>query len=187
MRFTPLFSTVLLISIILSEYTERRSQAIQLQDGTVYFAHPPSLLKTTTSFNNIGIPGGTYSFTIKLPEDAGEPLQEITINQHQGGEYIRFNLQDTLVVESGSPKQQLQLKDVTSDSKTQTVSVKFDPPVSGGKTITIALKAFQNPNFEGVYLFGLTAFPSGVKSHGQFLGYGRLHFYSSERGEFFPF
>lgn len=32
--------------------------------------------------------------------------------------------------------------------------------------------------FSGVYLFGVTAFPAGEKSHGQFIGFGRLHFYN---------
>ena len=54
-------------------------------------------------------------------------------------------------------------------------TIAFDPPVSPGTTVTVALRAKRNPS-GGVYLFGVTAFPAGERSWGQFLGYGRLHF-----------
>ncbi|HEY9294790.1 MAG TPA: DUF2808 domain-containing protein [Phormidium sp.] len=41
----------------------------------------------------------------------------------------------------------------------------------------MALDPVRNPCFSGVYLFGVTAFPQGEKAHGQFLGFGRFHFY----------
>ncbi len=49
--------------------------------------------------------------------------------------------------------------------------------MSPGTKITIGLKAQQNPQRGGVYLFGVTAFAIGEKPHGQFLGFGRLQFY----------
>jgi Protein of unknown function (DUF2808) len=55
--------------------------------------------------------------------------------------------------------------------------VQFNPPVQPGRKVTIALSPQRNPAYSGVYLFGVTAFPTGEKSHGQFLGFGRLHFY----------
>jgi len=54
--------------------------------------------------------------------------------------------------------------------------VTFDPPVTPGKR-SIGLRPVRNLRFSGVYLFGVTAYPVGEKSHGQFLGFGRLHFY----------
>ncbi|BAZ32057.1 hypothetical protein NIES4074_45590 [Cylindrospermum sp. NIES-4074] len=188
MRVALLFSTALAVFTIIGGSTLKQSQAIQLQDGTIYFAHPPRLLKTTTTYNDVSVWGATYYFTVSLPEDAGEPLQKITINQREGVDYIRFDLENSFAFEgTGSDKKQrLELKDATSDQKTQTVSLTFDPPVSPGQIITIALKPWQNPRYEGVYLFGLTAFPAGEKSHGQFLGFGRLHFYSHSVN-YFPF
>jgi hypothetical protein len=52
--------------------------------------------------------------------------------------------------------------------------VVFEPAIAPGKTVTVALRPVQNPNFPGVYLFGVTAFPPGEKVHGQFLGFGRF-------------
>ncbi|MGB3642285.1 MAG: DUF2808 domain-containing protein, partial [Rivularia sp. (in: cyanobacteria)] len=88
--------------------------------------------------------------------------------------------------ESNGKKQKLPLQ-ITEKRDDKTVSLTFNPPVEPGKTITIALKQIRNPSSEGVYLFGVTAFPVGEKSHGQFLGYGRLHFYRNNNSLFSPF
>ena len=147
-----------------------------------YFTQPPRLTYANTTYDNVRESAVTYYFTIKLPDEAGTPLQKITINQHEGLEYIRFNLKKSFVFEGTRSKKgkKLKLKDITSDKKTKTVSLIFDPPVLPGKTITVDLQARQNPVSEGIYLFGVKAFPVGEKSRGQFLGFGRLHFYSSD-------
>jgi len=174
MRFKVLLGTVLAWAMAC------KSQAIQLQDGTVYFAQPPSIVEAATTYQNTYVWGATYYFTINLPENAGEALARVTINQREGMDYVRFKLKDTYAF-AGTRSQKgekLKLKDITSDRKSRTLSLTFDPPVPPGKKITIALKPVQNPTVGGVYLFGVTAYPAGEKSHGQFLGFGRLQFYS---------
>lgn len=69
----------------------------------------------------------------------------------------------------------------TQPAKSGEVTVAFNPPVQPGKTVTVALRAKKNPTGGGIYLFGIKAFPGGENSYGQFLGYGRLHFYSNSR------
>lgn len=187
MRFAVLFSTVLALVTAIEGDAALKSQAVQLRDGTVYFIQPPSLGEVVTTYNGTGVWAATYYFTIGLPENAGEALQKLTINQHEGVDYIRFDLEDTVAFE-GTRKdkgQKLKLKDVSSDRKTKTVSLTFDPPVSPGRIITVALEPKQNPIVSGVYLFGVKAFPVGKKAHGQFLGYGRLQFYSPSIDSFF--
>lgn len=186
MRLAILFST-LLTCIIGIESTLRLSQAVQLRDGKVYFVQVPRLLKATTTFDDVNIWGATYYFTVKVPLDAGEPLQTITINQHSGLDKIHFDLEDSFAISKSNGKKQKLPLQITEKPKSKTVSVTFDPPVEPGKTIAIALKPVRNPSVEGVYLFGVTAFPAGEKSHGQFLGYGRLHFYRNNRSLFSPF
>lgn len=168
-------------------YTIPASQAIQLRDGTVYFVQPPRLVEAATTYDSVSVWGATYYFTVSLPENATEPLQQITINQHEGVDYIRFDLKNSIVFEGTRSRkgQKLELKDATANRKTQTISLIFDPPVSPGKTITIGLKPWQNPAIEGVYLFGVTAFPPGEKTHSQFLGFGRFQFYRRGIGSFF--
>ena len=157
------------------------TQAVQLRDGTVYFVQPPELVEATTTFKDINVWGATYYFTLNLPQNAGEPLQRVTINQHDGTSDIRFDLKDSRAFVGTRDRKgtQLKLGEVTREKDTKTVFVTFDPPVPPGKTITIGLRPVKNPMFSGIYLFGVTAFPQGEKSHGQFLGFGRLHFYDS--------
>jgi hypothetical protein len=161
--------------------------AVELRDGKVYFLQPPHLVKVTTTSNNAQVIGAAYYFTISLPENAGEPLQRVTINQHQGVDNINFRLNKSIAfVGTRSQKgEKIPLQQVIRDKKTRTISITFDPPVSPGKTITIGLKPQQNPLTGGIYLFGVTAFPPGEKSHGQFMGFGRLHFYSNDGDSFF--
>jgi hypothetical protein len=165
------------------------TQAIQLRDGTVYFAQPPDLVAATTTFKSVNVWGSTYYFTINIPPNAGEPLQRVTITQREGADDIRFKLSDSraFVGTRNRKGERLTLGEVTQDRDKKTVFVNFEPPVTPGKTITIGLRPVRNPRFSGVYLFGVTAYPSGEKSHGQFLGFGRLHFYGGGIRQFgFP-
>lgn len=157
----------------------QRAIAVQLRDGRVYFVQPPSLLKTTTTQSTTYSWGATYYFTLRLPETAGEPLGQVAIAQHEGVDAIRYDLDETFafVQSEAQPKTQIPLGEVTANRKARTVTVNFDPPVAPGQTVTIGLRPVRNPRVSGVYLFGVTAFPTGEVAHGQFLGYGRLHFY----------
>lgn len=60
----------------------------------------------------------------------------------------------------------------------------FDPPVPPATTVTLRLRPERNPRISGIYLFGVTAYPTAAK-RGQFLGYGRLHFYDRDSNLFF--
>ncbi len=161
--------------------------AVQLADGKTYFVRPPQLVGTTTSYNSTDFPLATYSFTLTLPETAGEPLQKVVIAQDEGPDRLFWEGDsadltkgrtafDGAARRSGS---KLPLSAITVDAKARTATVIFEPPVPPGKTITIALYPLRNPNVGGVYLYGVTAYPPGAKAVGQFLGYGRIHIYES--------
>lgn len=146
-----------------------------------YFAQQPRLVEVASTYNQINISGVTYYFTIQLPEQAGTTLQKITIKQHEGVEHIKFQLNKSSVFEGTRSQRgkKLNIKDISKEEKNQTISITFDPPVNPGTTITIALHPEHNPQSDGVYLFGITAFPTGEQSNGQFLGFGRLQFYQN--------
>jgi hypothetical protein len=57
--------------------------------------------------------------------------------------------------------------------------VQFDPPVAPGTTVRVSIPAIANPQSGGTYLFGVTAFPAGENSSGQFLGYSQIRFYQN--------
>ncbi len=159
--------------------TPELARGVKLRDGTVSFVQQPRLVETATTIQDVNAWGATYYFTIDLPQNAGEPLQKLTINQHEGVANIRFDLEDTraFVGTRRDRGENITLGTVTRDKKTRTVTVEFNPPVAPGKTITIGLRPVQNPFSSGVYLFGVKAFPPGEKTAGQFMGYGRLQFY----------
>jgi len=160
----------------------RPAQAVQLADGTVYFNHPPRLLGARTTEKNIRAFGSKYYFTLSVPADAGESLQRVTIAQRESPDDVRFDLDDTLAFVNEDRDQQVALGKVSSNEDRNMVSVTFNPPIPPGRTVTVRLEPRRNPDIGGVYLFGVTAFPQGAKAKGQFLGFGRLHFYDSFDG-----
>lgn len=180
MRISTLLGAALAISTGLLSSAEVASP-VRLADGRVYFAQPPSLVSATTTFNDVYMWGATYYFTLNVPPNAGEPLERITIAQQEGIDDIEFDLEESRAFEGrrGNKGKRIAIGGVSRDDEKRSLSVTFDPPVPPGKTVTIALNPVRNPRYGGVYLFGVTAFPAGEKTYGQFLGFGRLHFYEN--------
>ena len=176
-----LLGTAIAVGLGLGGVVSSTVQAVQLGDGSVAFIQPPDLLEAATTFNSVNAWGATYYFTIAIPKAASEPLQRVTINQKQGADNIRYRLDDTraFVGTRRDRGDKIQLGEVTHDRETRTVTVNFDPPIPPGRAITIGLRPRENPSTSGVYLFGVTAFPPGEKVRSQFIGYGRLQFYSN--------
>ena len=185
-----LLSSILSVSLLipLGMLTSGRSAAaVQLADGTVYFASPPQLGAVSSTNSAVNAWVVTYYFTLTVPDKAGESLGQVTIEQSEGTDLVRFSPKDVTAVEGTSRRSapSLGLGEVKVDRPTKTVTINFNPPVPPGKTVTLALVPDRNPLYGGVYLFGVTAFPAGEKTHGQFLGFGRLHFYESGHSGFF--
>jgi hypothetical protein len=161
-------------------FSQLPTQSVQLPDGTTSFVQPPSLLKADTTENNANtcIPTNYY-FTIAIPANAGEPLGKVVITPDPAAGQMKFNLNQTTAFEGTRDRKdaRIGLGTVSADAKTQTITVPFNPPVAPGKTVTISLSPQCNPSV-GVYMFGVTAYPTGAAPNGQFLDYGRLSFYS---------
>lgn len=171
----PLLSTALMYS---------PAVAVRLSNGQVFFDYPPVLVKASTTFPATRFSGSTYKFTLAVPENAGEPLQRVTFEQKRNADEIDFkrNQPHVLKVErSHSPNSESTVS-ISQNPSTKAVTVVLDPPVPPGSTVTIRLLPERNPFISGYYLFGVTAFPAGDNSYGQFLGYGRLYFYDNDRG-----
>lgn len=156
-------------------------QAMRLAKGNVSFKTALSLISATTTENETRLWGARYYFTLSLPENAGEALGKVTINQRQGFEDIRFKIEDTQAFRGtpGHKGEALTLKEVKKDSSSPAIAVTFDPPVQPGTTVTIQLRPVRNPSVSGIYIFGVTAFPAVENPYGLYLGVGRLHFYDS--------
>jgi Protein of unknown function (DUF2808) len=176
------FFAIASIGCLFGEITIDRAQAITLSDGTTYFDNPPRFINATTSQDGTYIWGATYYFTISMPDNAGEPLQKVVIQQESGTSRPVFDPQKTAVFEGtrNDPGEELPIQEVDFDPETQAITVIFDPPIEPGKMITIRFHPVRNPGIGGRYLYGIAAFPVGTQPHGQFLGYGEIRIYDNQ-------
>jgi len=155
--------------------------AVELADGSIAFVQPPSLAYSGTTQNQASASQVTYYFTVQVPDTAGEPLQRLSIAQQDGRtnlRRVRYDLEDTeAFVGTRRDRGEALPVSATYDDETQVLDVTFDPPVSPGTVVTLAVRPDRNPRADGVYLFGVTASPQGETVREQFLGYGRFHIY----------
>jgi hypothetical protein len=161
------------------------ARAIQYRDGTTAFSYPPRLTHARTTRNLVGENNPTYYISFTFPAAAEEPLDKVVISLDEGRRDPVFGYQlDATRAFASSPQgdEELSLGNVTQDNDTKTLTIQFDPPVLPGNPITLALKPNRNPRFEGVYLFGINAFPVGAEPEPTFVGYARLSFYRPSRG-----
>ena len=159
-------------------------QAVRLADGTVFFEQVPRLVDASITRQSVSDSNVGYYFDLSIPNDSGEALGRIDITQQDGDLFTRtvdFELDESeaFVGRRRDRDQSLPLGTVEVDEDSHTVSVTFDPPVPPGTDLTLRLEAERNPRRSGVYLFGVTAYPEGTPSHGQFLGFGRFHIYDN--------
>jgi hypothetical protein len=149
-----------------------------------YFRKSPRLINVMTTFNAVRVWSATYYFTIEMPENVGNTLSSITIQQRQGYEQIDFYL-DRTVAFLGSHRHQknpIKIESITQDPNTQAITLKLASPIPPDAIFTIGLKPKRNPDVAGVYLFGITVYPTGNNPSGLYLGAGRLHFYRGGDG-----
>lgn len=148
----------------------------QRPSGQSFFEHPPRLVRTETSAIAITYVGGTtYEFTIAVPQDAGAPLQAITITQDGNPRTIKFDLNQSRAIAANGKNIPLTSIGGTQGKET---TIAFAQPIQPGETITISLKTERNPDSAGTYLFGITAYPVGDQENGLFLGHGRVQIYN---------
>ena len=186
MKISNLALAFLSTGLIISAFNIPVTKAVQFPNGRTAFNKSPLLRNAVTTFSGVRVWGATYYFTVELPANAGEPLEKVVIAQRQGQDDISFRL-DKTVAYNGTHRrkqEQLTLKNVSQDEETKAITIVFDKPIPPGTTFTVGLKPKRNPDFGGVYLFGVTAFPLGEKPDGLYLGAGRLQFFQGDDGFF---
>jgi hypothetical protein len=171
------FYFLLCLNVIIFGSSGISSQGVQFPDGRVAFESAVLLLDAHTTFSGVRVGQAIYYFDLELPNDVGESLQKVVIKQRTGGDEIKFEPENTKAYLGDHNDKQEQLDITTNyDETTGAVTVRFNQPVAPGNKLTIGLKPQRNPDLAGVYLFGVTAFPSGEKPLGLYLGAGRLNF-----------
>jgi hypothetical protein len=151
-------------------------QVTARSDGRLAFNSPPRLVESATTVQNSG--GITsYQFTIHVPQDAGQSLKALEINQVPNLETVEFipSQSRAVVADGGTRGLEVKLSSIGGDQAVPgETMVVFDPPIYPGMTVTVFVQPKRNPRYENIYMFGVVAYPEGENTLGQFLGYGRL-------------
>ena len=177
-RFWFLFSAVTLTNVMAVE-------AVKAPDGTVAFESAVLLQDSHATFNGVRVRSAIYYFDLEIPANVGEPLEKVSIAQRSGGDEIKFRLDKTKAYLGDHNNKQEQLNVTAELEESGQIVVTLDPPIAPGNKITVGIKPKRNPDFAGVYLFGVTAFPAGEKARGLYLGSTRLDFFRSNGFDFF--
>ncbi|WP_071591321.1 DUF2808 domain-containing protein [Xenococcus sp. PCC 7305] len=152
----------------------------------VAFRKAPRLVDIYTTFNTVRMRSATYYFDVTIPEDAGAPLHKVAIELRQGQEEIYYKLEKTVAYLGDHRRKgdKLALETVSIDESTGIITVEFTEPLPPDTTFTIGLKPRRNPDYDGIYVFGVTVFPQGENPYGLYLGSRSLTFYSGYDGFF---
>ena len=151
-------------------------KAVELLDGKKAFENSPRLTRAAANFNSRNNSAAKYQFTIEVPQDAGEALKSVKITQKENADTVVFKTDKSKASLGNSlAGNNIPLAEVGGESQPGETTVVFDTPVEPGNTVTISVKPKQNPSVDGIYLFGITVFPTGENSPGLYLGSGRIH------------
>ena len=152
------------------------TEAVELADGKRAFVRGPRLISSTATFRSKNNPAATYKFTIEVPEGAGEALKAVRITQKENVDTVAFKHNKSRAFEGKNMAGvSIPLAAIGGKSEPGETTVVFDTPIEPGNTVTIAVKPRRNPSIGGIYLFGITAYPTGENSPGLYLGSGRIH------------
>ena len=173
--------SLLLLTTILTPNFTLIAEAAEHQSSTseqAYFVRSPRLVDSHTTFSGVRVRQAVYYFDLEIPDDAVGSLQQVSVAQRQGGEEIKFRIDKTRAFQGNHRRKQepITLANVTQDDATNTINITFATPIKPGSKITIGLKPRRNPDLEGFYLFGVTAFPAGEEPIGLYLGVARFYF-----------
>lgn len=172
--FSQLLKTVVSGSLFLLAVP---AMATPIGNGQYAFDRAPRVVRLSSNLSQTYQSRDTYRLVIAVPEDAGAPLQAIRITQRNDQEAIAFQPQKTQIFVNNSATEIPQVNVGGTENPNELLII-LHHPVQPGQTVTFHLKPEQNPAQDGVYLLGVTAYPSGENSPGLFLGYSRLTFHA---------
>ena len=85
--------TYWLVAIALSSAIKFPAQGVQAPDGTVSFEAGLLLKDAYTTFRGVRVRQARYYFDLELPNDIGESLQKVVIQQRSVGYEFNFDLE----------------------------------------------------------------------------------------------
>jgi Protein of unknown function (DUF2808) len=175
------FGVVLMGGAVFSAVIPTSLAAAEMNGSSMTTVEAPHLLKVSgLHLEAAGV--GTFYFTISVPVSYGKSLEAIRISQiPEGNRLISFDANQSKVVVGQQMARNSEVIPLSAiggpeDEKTGAVTLAFAQPVMPGTTFTVAVEAERNPIHGGIYQFGVTAYPVGDSTTGQYLGTGRVTF-----------
>jgi hypothetical protein len=107
----------------------------QVAPNQFVFDRAPQLVNVSATQPIAFANDGTYQFTLKVPPDAGAPLQAVTISQAANAGKIQFALDRSQVVANGATVGISAIGGANSDETT----IAFATPIQPGATVTLSL------------------------------------------------
>jgi hypothetical protein len=175
------FGVVLMGGAVFSAVIPTSLAAAEMNGSSMTTVEAPRLLKVS-GLHLEASGAGTFYFTISVPVSYGKALEAIRISQiPEGDRLINFDANQSKVVVGQRMARNSEVIPLSAiggpeDEKTGAVTLAFAQPVMPGTTFTVAVEAERNPIQGGIYQFGVTAYPVGEGTTGQYLGTGRVTF-----------
>jgi Protein of unknown function (DUF2808) len=175
-------SAILMVGMVLPASLQKSVAAAEMgQYSSTTNVEAPRLLKVS-GIHLEPSGAGTFYFTVYVPASYGKSLEAIRISQvPEGDRLINLDAKQSKVVigqRVASNSEVIPLSGIggPEDEKTGALTLAFAQPVMPGTTFTVAVEADRNPIYGGIYQFGVTAYPVGDSTTGQYLGTGRVTF-----------
>lgn len=151
------------------------SLAVKFADGRTAFEAAPRIVGTFSPHTTRNAET-TYYFTLYVPENAGESLKALRIEQLPNVE-TRVLRDNTLKAFQGTPlarADNVPLAAIGGPDDPGEISIVFEQPIQPGQTVTVGIEPNRNPRTENFYQYSLTAFPDGSMGIGLPLGITRI-------------
>jgi Protein of unknown function (DUF2808) len=162
----PISSIVLLASLTLPV------SAIQFSNGETAFSNIPILSSYGLLNANLGAQG-IYDVKVEVPASSDIGLGRLLIELDNSPSTLPTVDPKQVSATAISGNNTIPV-DVTFTETGNQLIFTFPKPIPAGSTIDLRWTA-RNLREPGVYLFGVTAYPTGTSPRGQFLGFARLN------------
>ncbi len=140
-----------------------------------FFRSSPRLIRSTSTFTLPDVIS-TYIFDIEIPENAGNNLQQIVINQQVNLETVDFLPDKTRAFLLNQGNKSLDVNSTLNVTNNQNgIIIDLLQPAKPGDKLRLAIRA-KNPLYGGIYQFGVTVYPQGNNPKSLYLGIARFHF-----------
>lgn len=168
-------SALAMSSILLAGGLNHPAQS--MSNGQSAFEVAPHLVRTQAIGKEPGA-SATFYFTIAVPQESKQSLQAIQISQVGGAKTLRFdaNRSRASLGNRFAKGSLVPLASIGGNDEFGIV-IPFQTPIMPGQSVTVALEVEHNPEVDGSYQFGVTAFPVGENAAGLYLGSGRIDYY----------